>query len=209
MFVRNSMTTNPHTIAPDSSIADAVALMKGKGVKRLPVVKNGELVGFITHNQLLEVSPSPATSLNRYEVDYLLTKTTVETIMSTDVITTTPDTLLEEASLLLRDNDIGGLPVVEGKKVVGIITEKDIFEAFMEIMGFRDKGTRITLFIPDDRPGVIAEVAGTIASFGISITHIAAYHGDLIVRVNTDNADEFLYALEKKGYKVLSKDLKP
>lgn len=206
MYVRNSMTANPYTIAPNASIADALSLMKSKGVKRLPVVWSGELVGFITNKQLLEVSPSPATSLSRYEVDYLLSKTTVESIMSRELITTTPDSLLEEASILMRDNDIGGLPVVEGRKVVGIITEKDIFDAFIEIMGFRDRGTRIALLVSADRPGVIAEVTGIIAGFGINISHIAAYRGELIVRVNTENVETVVKVLEERGYQVASID---
>lgn len=206
MYVRNSMTANPHVITPGASITDALALMRSKDVKRLPVVHNGELVGFITHNQLLEVSPSPATSLSKYEIDYLLSKTSVEAIMSKDVITVTPATLLEEASLLLRDNDIGGLPVVEGTKVVGIITEQDIFNAFMEILGFRDKGTRIALSVINDHPGIIAEVTGLIAGYSVNITHIAAYRGELIVRVNTDNVDDILKAIEEKDYVVLSVD---
>ena len=207
MYVRNHMTANPYTIAPETSISDAVALMKNKGVKRLPVVKEGQLVGFLTHNQLLAVSPSPATSLSRHEVDYLLFKTSVESVMSKDVITTTPDTLLEEASLLLRNHDIGGLPVVEGDKLVGIITEQDIFDAFMEIMGFHDKGTRIELYCKD-RPGEIAEVTGIIAGYGINITHIAAYRKELVVRVNTENVEEILKALGEKGYQVLSTQIK-
>lgn len=206
MYVRNSMTANPHVIAPDASIADALTLMKSKGVKRLPVVHKDELVGFITHNQLLENSPSPATSLSKYEVDYLLSKAKVDSIMSREVITVTPGTLLEEASLLLRNNDIGGLPVVEKNKVVGIITEKDIFDAFIEIMGFRDQGTRVALNVRNDHPGIIAEVAGLIAGFGINISHIAFYRGELIVRVNTDNVDEMVKALEAKQYDVVSID---
>lgn len=206
MYVRNSMTANPYIIAPDASIADALTLMKSKGVKRLPVVQKDKLVGFITHNQLLENSPSPATSLSRYEVDYLLSKARVDSIMSTEVITVTPGTLLEEASLLLRNNDIGGLPVVEKNKVVGIITEKDIFDAFIEIMGFRDQGTRVALNVRNDHPGIIAEVTGLIAGFGINISHIAFYRGELIVRVNTDNVDEMVKALEAMQYEVVSID---
>lgn len=206
MYVRNSMTANPYVIAPDASIADALALMKGKKIKRLPVVKNGSMVGLITHNQLMEVSPSPATSLNKYEIDYLLSKTTVDSIMRKEVITVTPGTLLEEASLLLRENEIGGLPVLEDTKVVGIITEKDIFDAFIEIMGFHDKGTRIALNVVKDHPGIISEVTGIIAGYNINITHIAFYRGELIVRVNTNNVDEIVRALEAKGYVALSID---
>jgi acetoin utilization protein AcuB len=112
--------------------------------------------------------------------------------------------LLEEASLLMREHKIGGLPVVEDGKVVGIITETDIFDAFIEIMGFRDKGTRITVDVGVDHPGVLAEVSSIIASHNINITHLAAFRSELIVRVNTTNVEEIIDAIKAKGYTVLS-----
>jgi acetoin utilization protein AcuB len=112
--------------------------------------------------------------------------------------------LLEEAALLMRQYKIGGLPVVLGNKLVGIITETDLFDAFIEIMGFRDKGSRIALDIGQDHPGVLAEVTGIIAGFDINITHLAAFRSELIVRVNTTNIAEILTAIEAKGYKVVS-----
>lgn len=204
MYVRNSMTTNPYTVAPEATIADALELIRNKNIKRLPVVKNDELVGIITRSQLLEVSPSPATSLSVFEINYLLAKTTIESIMTKKVITVTPDTLLEEASLLMRKYKIGGIPVVQNKEVVGIITETDVFDAFIEIMGFRDKGARITVDVGTDHPGVLAEVTSVIASFNVNITHIAAFRNELIVRINTSNIKEIVEAIEKQGYKVIS-----
>ncbi len=204
MYVKNSMTANPFTLAPDATIAEAMELMRSKSVKRIPVVKNGVLAGIITHGQLLEVSPSPATSLSVFEINYLLAKTKIETIMTKKVITVTPDTLLEEASLLMREHQIGGLPVLEGNKLVGIITETDIFDAFIEIMGFRDKGTRITVDVGVDHPGVLAEVSSIIAAHNINITHLAAFRSELIVRVNTTNVEEIIDAIKAKGYQILS-----
>lgn len=204
MYVKNSMTTNPYVLSPESTIVEAMELMRTKGVKRLPVVKNNLLVGIISHSQLLEVSPSPATSLSVFEINYLLAKTKIDSIMTKKVITVSPDMLLEEAALLMREFKIGGLPVVSENKLVGIITETDLFDAFIEIMGFRDKGSRIALDIGVDHPGVLAEVTGIIAGFQINITHLAAFRSELIVRVNTTNISDILKAIEAKGYKVVS-----
>jgi acetoin utilization protein AcuB len=124
--------------------------------------------------------------------------------MTKKVITVTPDTLLEEASLVMRKYKIGGIPVVQNNELVGIITETDVFDAFIEIMGFRDKGARITVDVGTDHPGVLAEVTSVIASFNVNITHIAAFRNELIVRINTSNIKEIVEAIEKQGYKVIS-----
>jgi len=204
MYIKNSMTANPFTLAPEATIAEAMELMRNKGVKRIPIVRNGILVGIVTHGQLLEVSPSPATTLSVFEINYLLSKTKIETIMTRKVITVTPETLLEEASLLMRENKISGLPVMEEGKLVGIITESDIFDAFIEIMGFRDKGTRITVATGSDHPGVLAELTGIIAGRGINITHIAAFRSEIIIRINTTNVDDVIQAIKSKGYTIVS-----
>lgn len=204
MYVRNRMTSNPYFVDPEATIAETLELMRTKSIRRVPVVKDGKLVGIITERQLLEVSPSPATSLSVFEINYLLSKTKIGSVMSKDVITVTPSNLLEEAALKMRDNDIGGLPVVEGGKLVGIITETDIFDSFIELMGFKEQGSRIAVEIEDDKPGVLANVASIIAGYDISITHLAVFRNELIIRVNTTNVDQILSALEQKGFKVIS-----
>ena len=203
MYVRNGMTANPFTVTPDSTIAETLELMRDKNVHRVPVVKNGRLVGIITERKLLEVSPSPATSLSIFEINYLLAKTKIGDIMTTDVITVEPDTLLEVAALQMRELDIGALPVLDGEKLVGIITETDIFESFIEIMGFRDTGSRIAVQVDEDKPGVLAQVAQIIAGYGINITHLAVYRDELIIRVNTINVDELVKNLEGQGYRII------
>lgn len=204
MYVRNRMTANPYTVTPETTIADALELMREKKISRVPVLKNGKLVGIITERRLMEVSPSPATSLSIFEINYLLSKTKIEEVMTKKVITVSPDDLLEVAALLMRDHDVGGLPVLEGDKLVGIITETDIFDAFIEIMGFRDIGSRITLHIEEDKPGVLAEVAKIIAQFEVSISHLAIFGDEIIIRVNTLNVENVLTGLKEKGFKVIS-----
>lgn len=204
MYVRSRMTANPFIVAPDATVAETLELMRNKDVRRLPVVKNGKLVGIITERKLLEVSPSPATSLSIFEINYLLSKTKIDTVMTKDLVTVSSGTLLEEAALLMREYDIGGLPVVDDDKLVGIITETDIFDSFIEIMGFRDTGSRIAVEVGDDKPGILAKVAGIIAGYNVNITHLAIFRNELIIRVNTINADSILQALSFEGFKVIS-----
>lgn len=208
MYVKNKMTSNPYTISPDATIAEALELMRNNGIRKLPVIKGGELVGIVTEREMLEVSPSKATTLSVFEVNYLLGKTKVSQVMTKDVVTITSDALLEEAALLMRDNNISALPVLEGEKLCGIITETDIYNAFIELMGVSDTGSRIAVEASDS-PGILADIAQVIKEYGVNITHIAVYRGesglsDVVIRVNTQNTDEMVKALENHGYKVIS-----
>ncbi|HRU33343.1 MAG TPA: CBS domain-containing protein, partial [bacterium] len=144
MFVRWRMTPNPIVIDPETSILDALHIMKEKKVRRLPVVAHGKLVGIVTEKDLRESPSLKATSLSIFELNYLLAKTPVSEVMTKDPITVTPDTTIEEAAVIMRDNQISGLPVVEDGKIVGIVTETDIFDMLVKLLGFRN-GARFTL----------------------------------------------------------------
>lgn len=204
MYVKNFMTANPYTINPEASVAAAFELMKDKKIKRVPVLKNGKLVGMVTERKLLEVSPSPATTLSIFEINYLLSKTKIESIMSKDLVAVEPDSLLEEAAVKLRDYDVGGLPVMENGKLVGIITETDLFDAFIAILGFRDHGSRISILIEDDKPGVLERITSIIAGFDVNITHIVVSESELVIRINTLNVEGIIQQIEKEGFKVIS-----
>lgn len=204
MYIRNYMTSNPYTVSPDSTIADALDLMRSKKIRRVPVVKNEKLVGIITERKLLEVSPSPATTLSIFEINYLLSKTKIDSVMSKNLLSVASDNLLEVAAVKMRENDVDGLPVVDNGKLVGIITESDVFDAFIEIMGFKDQGSRIAVEIEDDKPGILAKVAGIIAGFDINISHLALFRNEIIIRVNALKVDDVTKALESNNLKVLS-----
>lgn len=204
MYIRNRMTANPYTVSPDATVAETLELMREKGIRRVPVVKNGKLVGIITERKLLEVSPSPATTLSIFEINYLLSKTKIDSIMTKDIVTVTTDSLLEEAAVKMREFDIGGLPVLEDDKLVGIITETDVFDSFIEIMGFKDQGSRIAVEIDDDRPGVLEKIASVTAGYDINISHLAFFRNEIIIRVNALNVDNLVKSLEEKGFKVIS-----
>ena len=123
MLVGERMSRPPITIGPEMSIHDAVALFKKERIRRAPIIKGGKLVGIVSEKDLLNASPSPATTLSVWEMNYLLSKLTVAEVMTKNVITVAEDTPIEEAARIMADNKIGGLPVVKGTRVVGIITE--------------------------------------------------------------------------------------
>lgn len=130
--VQEWMTPNPITIGPNTSLGQANRLMKEHGMRRLPVVDRGKLVGIVTLGDLREASPSDATSLSIFEIHYLLAKLTVKDIMAKNVVTVKPETSVFDAARLMLENKIGGLPVVDGGQVVGIITESDIFRMVVQ-----------------------------------------------------------------------------
>lgn len=208
MLVKNQMTSNPYTVSPDATIADALEIMRQKGVRRLPVTKGGKLVGIVTEREMLEVSPSKATTLSVFELNYLLGKTKVSTVMTKDVVTVSPDSLLEEAAVLMKDSKVGALPVVEDGMLVGIITETNIFNTFIDLLGFGDIGSRIAVEV-EDTPGILADIARVIKDYGVNITHLAIYRStsgrsQVVIRINTFNTEDITGRLEAQGYKVLS-----
>jgi acetoin utilization protein AcuB len=126
-LVKDWMTPDPITICPETTLPEANRLMKECGIRRLPVVENGHLVGIITLGDVREASPSAATSLSIYELNYLISRLTVGKMMTPNPITIAPDTSIEAAARLMLEHKIGSLPVVDGARVIGIITESDIF----------------------------------------------------------------------------------
>lgn len=205
MYVKNRMTKNPYTIEVRESISDAVALLREKGLKRLPVVDGEKVVGILTQSDIQKVSPTKATSLSIFEINYLLTKLTVKDAMTKNPITIESDSLLEEAAVIMREKRIGTLPVVEGGKLVGIITESDIFDAFIDLLGFKDIGSRITVEAKDV-PGAMADIAEIFESLNVNITHIAVFSGegfrDVVIRSETVDTSEIEKKLNEQGYKV-------
>ncbi len=178
MLVKDRMTQNPVTVSPDTPVSEALNLMRQKKVRRMPVVdRHGHLVGIVAEKDLLYASPSPATSLNVYEIGYLLSKLKVKEIMAKDVVTVTEDAPLEEAARIMVDNAVSGLPVTRDKTVVGIITETDIFKILLEMMGARDLGTRLTIQV-HDQPGTLSRIAGAIAGIGGDIVALGTFHGE-------------------------------
>lgn len=206
MSVRDFMAKNVVVAQPETPIFDAIDLMKQHDIHRLPVVKNDRLVGLITEGIIAEAMPSKATSLSVYEANYLLNKTTVGDVMEQKVLTISPDALLEDAIYTMRKNNVGVLPVIEADKVVGIITNNDIFDAFLKITGYNDGGTRVTLQIKDDHPGVLADLAKLLADHEFSILTIVVNRMELTtiveLQVESRNVEQVKQVLEQGGYLV-------
>lgn len=173
MLVQERMSSPVISVEPTMRIMNALNLMKTKKIRRTPVVKNGKMVGIISDKDLLDAGPSDTTSLSVYELNYLLTKILVEDVMTKKVLTVQVDTPIEEAAYIMVENKIGGLPVFDGDKMIGLITETDLFKIFQELMGARDSGVRVTAVIPDilgelaDLTSVLADSGGFFVAFGM------------------------------------------
>lgn len=210
MLVKNRMTSPAMTVTPETSFQDALKLMRDHKFRRIPVVDHeGKLVGIVSERDLLHASPSPATSLSVWEVNYLLWKLKVADIMTHHVITIAPDAPIEDAANLMVTRKIGGLPVVDNAGyVVGVITETDIFKAFAELMGSGEKGLRLTLQVPSGS-GTLArlskaiyEAGGVIVSVG-SLDKESDGMRELIVKVRGVGRDQLVKALEALGDHVI------
>ncbi len=178
MLVRERMSPHPVTVQADTPITDALRLLREKDVRRLPVLdEQGTMVGIVSEKDLLYASPSPATSLSIYELHYMLSHLQVSEVMTKDVIAVAPDTPIEEAARIMSDHKIGGLPVMEGGRLAGIITETDVFAVLLEMLGARERGLRLTLQIPE-RKGEIARITTAIAQRGGNLLALGTFWGD-------------------------------
>lgn len=172
MTVRDFMTEKLITVTPDTPIFDAIDLMKKHDIHRLPVMEDQKLVGLITQGVIQESMPSKATSLSVFELNYLINKTKVGDVMLTDVTTIEADALLEDAIKVMRTKSIGVLPVMEKNQLVGIITNNDIFDAFLKISGYENGGVRVTLKITKEHHGILAVIAKELADAQMNIETI-------------------------------------
>lgn len=210
MLIQNRMTLNPYTVSPETSISDAYSLMKDHKVHRLPVLKNGKLVGLVTKNDIQRVTPSAATSLSVFELNYLLGKMTVKDAMTKDPVTIQDSDLVENAAVLMRDNNVGTLPVMRGSRLVGIVTETDIFDAFIEMLGVRNSGSRLVVRMPNE-PGAALDVFTIISKYEVNIQHMALNNGragaEIIFRLDTDDTTDIKRAIIAKGYEIVEEGL--
>ena len=201
MLVGRRMTRNPITVKPDVPITEAIKRMRREKVRRFPVVdKDGKLVGIVTRSDLLHASPSSVTSLDVWEVTYLLSQVTVKDVMTKDVITICEDCPIEDAARIMADNKIGGLPVMRGDVVLGIITESDLFRIFLELFDAREKGVRVTLLAPYVK-GSLAKISSAITERGGLILALNTFLGDdpsnwgCTLKVTDISKDELLEAI--------------
>lgn len=178
MTVGRCMTKNPVTVGPDVTVPEAQAIMRREKIRRLPVLdKHNKLVGIVTAGDLIHAAPSGATVLDVYELNYLLSKLEVQKVMQRKVLTVEEDMTVEDAARMMVDNDISGLPVMRGDKVVGIVTESDLFELFLELFGTRHTGLRVTALLPE-KEGELGCLGQAIAEAGGNIVSFATFDGE-------------------------------
>lgn len=212
MLVGERMTKPVITVAPDLPIPEAHKKMRDHQIRRLPVVnKKGKLVGIISNEDVINASPSPATSLSIWEINYLINKIKVEDVMTSGVLTVDVNDTIEQAARLMADNKIGGLPVMAGEEVAGIITETDLFKLFMELTGARDQGLRVTAVVPDKIGEIaaltkpISEAGGDIIAMGIYEAEEAGY-GEVFMKVTNLEEEELIRII--KPYVEQIKDIR-
>lgn len=210
MYVKDHMTADPITIDPNVTLSRALEIMGSHKFHRLPVVKDGKLVGLITEGLVNESSGKDSTSLSIYELNYLLSRTYAGDIMIKDVVTISPDAWIEEAAETMLEHEINVLPVVDEKNhVVGIVTEKDLFKAFLTLTGYRHQGTRFVLKVKD-APGEFAKACDLFEQEDANIENIGVYHSkergvEVVVRATGEvSVEKMTKVLEDGGFTVVN-----
>lgn len=211
MKVKERMTADVKTVNPDTSITEAFRIMKDSNIRRLPVMQGQNLIGIVTLTDLNQASPSAATSLSIHELNYLLAKTKIKDILprKQQVFTVSSHNYIETAAKIMRQQQISGLPVVDDGQLVGIVTETDIFDALIDILGVKQPHSRIDLYVPSG-PGSLADITGIIASHEINIINTVVYYDEkkfrykVIIRIEELNGKEIAEELNKKGYEIES-----
>ena len=199
MAVKDFMTRKVVYISPDTTIAHAADIMRDQKLHRLPVIENDKLVGLVTEGTIAEASPSKATSLSIYEMNYLLNKTKVKDVMIHNVVTISQYASLEDATYLMLKNKIGILPVVDNEQVYGIITDRDIFKAFLEVSGYGEKGVRMR-FVTENEVGVLSHIIALLVEENLNISNtvnIPRKDGKVVIEVQIDG-DVDLVSLKSK-----------
>ncbi|MHB9782089.1 CBS domain-containing protein [Streptococcus sp. 10F2] len=207
MAVKEFMTKRVVFIDPDTSIAHAADLMREQNLHRLPVMDNGKLVGLVTEGTIAEATPSKATTLSIYEMNYLLNKTKVKDVMVRDVFTLDEDASLEDAVYLMFKHKVGILPVMKGEELRGVITDRDIFKAFLEVTGYGAPGTRVRVQTTN-QVGVLERAVHAVVERNLNIDNVVNIPNsdgsvtiELQLEGQTDH-DQLREELEKQGLQV-------
>ena len=222
MLVRDWMTKDPRVVPPSMPVMEAMQMLREEGYRRLPVVKDGRLVGIVTDRDLKEATPSKATSLSVYELNYLLSKLSLKDVMRAPVITIGPNEPIEQAALTMETHRVSGLPVVEGSPatgreatrasaaddhgaVIGLLTITDLLRAFVDVLGLREGGRRVHVEMPDE-PGSLAKAAAAAPPSNVVAVVTAGMRESrqrsLVFRVVGEQADAFADRLAALGITV-------
>ncbi len=211
MKIKNWMTSNPITVKPNTPVMEASKLMKEHGIRRLPVVKGDQVVGIVTHRNLLEAAPSAATTLSIHELNYLIAKLEVKEVMQKDPICVSPDDSVMDVMLMGQEKGIGAFPVVDNGRLVGIVTETEIFRSVMHLFGGKEKGDKFVVLANvrlRERVGAMSRISSIIEGLNVpvlsifSLPHRRSEGNRLYIRVNTIKMDQVKKALSEAGYKL-------
>jgi len=206
MLVKDIMVYNVVTVSSDTYVLDAERIMEFHRIGRLPVVDKGKLVGLITKDDILKASPSSATPANQRQLFYLMSKLIVKDIMKTNIVTVSPDTTIEKAVAIAQKNKIGCLPVVEGDRVLGIISQTDAFYKILcPLLGIGETGMRIIVYGAGTREeshkvmDVIIKAGLKVKTFWIPPDRDKF---DLVLHLETDDVTSIMKELRELGYTV-------
>ncbi|NLE46571.1 MAG: CBS domain-containing protein [Chloroflexi bacterium] len=208
MLVKDRMTPNPTTVTTETTLKDALELIRSKPFRHLPVLdETGGLVGVVTEKSLVYASPTPITTMSIFEVDYVLSRMKVGQVLHREPITVGPDLPIEEAACVMVDNQIGCLPVLDGDKLIGIISDTDIFRVFVEGLGGGHPSVRITVVVPEE-VGSLARVTTSVAALGGNIYSLGMFWANgrqnrvVAFRLEGVDRDTAVKALEGEGIEV-------
>ncbi|SFG36999.1 acetoin utilization protein AcuB [Desulfotomaculum arcticum] len=208
MFVKDYMSPSPITITNQTPVFEALSIMRKRKIHQLPVLNSrGKLTGLITELELLTVSPSPASTLSIYEMNYLLSKMTVKDVLTKEPVIVEPSCTIEEAALKMREHSIRCLLVVENDELKGIITQTDVFDALIRTFGLHKAGVRMVLEM-DDKVGALADVLNIVREHGLNVLGVACRDKDdssvqVMLRLRAANVDELEKSLNKNGIRVI------
>ncbi len=210
MKIKHWMTQNPITVKPDTTLVDAGRLMKEHNIRRLPVVDREKVVGILTQRNILEASPSPATTLSVHELNYLVSNMQVKDVMQKDPICVSPEDSVMDVVLMGHQKGIGAFPVVNRVgRLVGIVTESEIYEAFVQIFGAgRDSILSLEKVHLRERVGAMSRIASIVEGLNLpvlgifSLPHRRSAGNRLFIRVGSKDAAKAAAALTEAGYKV-------
>lgn len=203
MIIKERMSHPVKTVGPDMPVLEALKRMKQQHINRFPVVdRHGKMIGIVSKNDLLKASPSEATMLSAWEVNSLLEKITVKKVMSKNPITVTEDTVVEEAARIMVDNDVNGLPVMRNGDLVGIITDGNLFELFMEMLGARKSGIRVSVVLKEAE-GMLYYLSEAIFKGGGNIVSLSNFLGE------STSTREVVFKVTGMTEEALMKAIKP
>lgn len=212
MLIRHWMTKDVITVTPETSMLKASKLMKEHDIRRLPVVDTQmNVVGIVSDRDIKDASPSKATTLDMHELYYLLSELKIKAIMTHNPVTVAPTDTVESVAMLMEEKGFGGLPVVEDDKLVGIITDHDLFKVLISITGARQGGMQLAFNLPD-QPGSMRPIFDVLRTHQASIISILSANDDkeagtrhVFIRIRPlgEAAEAALVELLKKDFNLL------